>query len=170
MRSLTTARRATRRILLSLAVAWTAAGLSPATAAMIQVPLERSIQSSDLVIHGRTLDQHCEWTADGRWIVTLVRIQVLETLGGSAPGDKLVVRVLGGVLDGIGLSVSDLPAFRVDEETVLFLKRSSDGRTFLVTDNFQGKNTLLDGRVVERDLPQSVFLTLVRALAHDLPR
>ena len=170
MRSPVTVHSAAGRILFFLAVTWMATRIIPATAAMVQVPLERSIQGSDLVIRGRTLDQHCEWTADGHWIVTVVRIQVLETLGGSAPGDELVVRVLGGVLDGIGLSVSDMPAFRADEETVLFLKRSNDGKTFLVTDNFQGKNTLLGGRVVERDLARTDFLTQVRALARDLPR
>jgi hypothetical protein len=170
MRSPITVHSAAGRILILLAVTWMVTWVTPAVAAMIQVPLERSIQSSDLVVRGRTLDQHCEWTADGRWIVTLVRIQVLETLGGSAPGDELVVRVLGGVLDGIGLSVSDMPAFQSDEESVLFLKRSIDGQTFVVTDNFQGKNTLLDDRVVERDVPRIDFLTQVRAIARDLHR
>jgi hypothetical protein len=63
-----------------------------------------------------------------------------------------------------------MPAFQSDEESVLFLKRSADGQTFLVTDNFQGKNTLLDDRVVERDVPRTDFLTQVRAIARDLHR
>jgi hypothetical protein len=170
MRSLITVCSTAGRILIFLSVTWMATWNQPANAAMIQVPLATSIHNSDLVIRGRAVDQHCEWTADGRWIVTVVRIRVLDTLGGTAPGDEVVVRVLGGALDGIGLSVSDMPVFQPDEEAVLFLKRSNDGNSFLVTDNFQGKNTLLDGRVVERDLPQADFLNTVRAFARDLPR
>ena len=170
MRFLSTVRNRVGGSCLSLALTLTAAWITPAAALMVRVTPEDSIQRSDLVIRGRALDQHCEWTADGDWIVTLVRIRVLETLGGQAPGDELVVRVLGGVLDGIGLSVSDMPTFAPDDESVLFLKKSDDGLVFTVIDNFQGKNTLVDGRVVERDLPESDFLNLVRAIARDRMR
>jgi hypothetical protein len=166
MKFQTQSRNALGKALL-LALAWAAVWAAPAPAVMLPVPLESSIERSDLVVRGRTIDQHCEWTADGRWIVTLVRFQVLETLQGEIPGPEVVVRVLGGVVDGIGLAVSDMPRFEPGEESILCLKQAGDGRSYLVTDNFQGKNTLEDGRIVERDLPAVEFLTTVRAIVRD---
>ncbi len=170
MRLSVTGRGAAGELLALMLLAGAGVLAVPATAAMAPVPLGQSIQRSDLVIRGRTLDQHCEWSSDGRWIVTYVRIQVLETLGGTEPNDEVIVRVLGGALEGRGLVVSEMPVFQADEEAVLFLKRARDGSSFLVTDNFQGKNTLLGDRVVERDLSRDDFLTQVRDLARDLPR
>lgn len=171
MRSRITLRNGAGRIFLSLALAWAAAGVAPAAALMLKVPLEESVRNSELVIRGRTLDQRCEWTEDGRWIMTVVRVQVLETLGGRVPGAELDVRVPGGELDGLGMRVSDMPRFENGEESVLLLHGCElDGRTFVVTDNFQGKNTLREGRVLERDLPESEFVNQVRALAGEYLR
>jgi hypothetical protein len=140
---------------------------APATAAMVRVPVEESVGNSDLVIRGRAADQWCEWSEDGRWIVTMIRVEVLETYGGHTNGDEVLVRVPGGAIDGVGLRVSDQPSFETGEEAVLFLRLPDGGATYSVVDAFQGKNTLREGRVVERDVPEGEFIHLVRALARE---
>jgi hypothetical protein len=169
MRSLVPAKGATRGMLLALLLAGLV-GWIPAQALMVEVPLRDSIKRSDTIIRARTLDQHCAWTADGHWIITLVRVKVLETLAGETPPEEVTLRVLGGSLDGVGLVVSDMPAFQQEEESVLFLQKTPDAPFYVVTDNAQGKNTLTDGRVVERGLASHDFLSQVRALARDLKR
>jgi hypothetical protein len=170
LRHATCAKRATLATIATLAALAAIAWGLPAMAAMVQVPLEDSIERSDLVIRGRVLDQRCAWSDDGRWIVTLVRVQVVETLAGEPQGAEVTVRVPGGVVDGIGLGVSDMPSFAPDEESILFLQASPGGQTYAVTDHFQGKNTLVDGRVVERDLPDDEFLGQVRAIVREQRR
>jgi hypothetical protein len=150
-----------------MAIALLGTAALPATAAMIRVPIEDSVRASDIVVRARTMDQRCEWSGDGRWIYTFVRAQILETMGGHPDGEDIVVRVLGGAMDGIGLRVSDMPLFEIGEESVLFLKRSSDGSFYTVVDNFQGKNTLWEGKVVERELSESDFVNQVRACARE---
>lgn len=70
------------------------------------------------------------WDPGRRYIYTETEFQVLESLyGDSKVGTTIWVRTLGGFIpeDDIGMVVPGAPAFRHDEEIILFLWRNPGG-------------------------------------------
>lgn len=73
--------------------------------------------------------------------VTDTSLRVTRIIAGSR-GDALRITQSGGVVDGLGLRVPDLPQFSPGERCVLFLSREG-----FVVGAFQGKMAIVDGRV-----------------------
>ena len=87
---------------------------------------------------------------------TATRLQVTRALAGERSQAVEIVQH-GGVLDGVKLTVPDLPTFSPGETVVLFLS-AQDG----VVGGFQGKLAVEKGRVVEFDITVSELERRVR--------
>jgi hypothetical protein len=122
---------------LALAAVLLAAGAVRAT---VLVPLDTKAMAerADRIVYATVESQVARWSADHQAIYTDVTLRVVRVYKGALkPGDTVVVRREGGVVDGIGMRVFGAPAFSVGEEVVVFLEtRGSAAYTVGMT---QGK-------------------------------
>ena len=105
-----------------------AAGLvvGPALASVVQaLSLEDLTRKADLILVGVGGETQTRHSADGRLIVTDVNVDVQDVLKGSIKkGDAVVVTVLGGTLDGLGLRVPGEASIPQGKPALLFLYRN----------------------------------------------
>ncbi|MBI5708758.1 MAG: hypothetical protein HZC42_00385 [Candidatus Eisenbacteria bacterium] len=155
-----------KRAILALAMLAVA---SPALALMVEVPLDRLITSSDAVVRAKVTGLESHWTADHSTIVTDVTLSIEESWAGDlAAGAPLVLQVEGGEVGDIGIRSEHQPVFSPGEETVLFLKATSNAR-LRVNAVEQGKYTVLGDHVV--GFRQQAFpLATLRATVNGLTR
>jgi hypothetical protein len=114
-----------RRILATLLLL--AAAFAPAArASMVEaLDLAELVRNADQVVVARVIAQESHYDEHGR-IVTDVHMQVEHSeKGHDAPGAIVVVRRLGGVVDGIGMRVEGEPSFEEGELVLLFGSRRS---------------------------------------------
>lgn len=93
--------------------------------ATVLAPLDtRALTSrADRIVLGTVESQAARWTDDHDAIYTDVTVRVSESYKGRlAPGQTLVVRRLGGEVDGVGMRVFGAASFAVGEEVVLFVE------------------------------------------------
>ncbi len=155
-----------KRAILALAMLAVA---SPAPALMVEVPLDRLITSSDAVVRAKVTGLESRWTADQSTIVTDVTLSIEESWAGDlAVGARLVLQVEGGEVGDIGIRSEHQPVFSPGEETVLFLKATSNAR-LRVNAVEQGKYTVLGDHVV--GFRQQTFpLATLRATVNGLTK
>jgi hypothetical protein len=79
-------------------------------------------QNASDVVRARVTSTRPAWTEDGRRLMTVVEVGVLESYKGAARG-RLTILQPGGELDGVGQRVSGVARLDVGEEVVLFLER-----------------------------------------------
>jgi hypothetical protein len=99
------------------------------------------IRESEVIVHGNVTGRLAEWTPKHDKIQTRVTVAVDQTLKGTVPGNKMVVVVPGGEIDGVGEWYSHIARFDVDEEVVLFTKQDKSG-IFRVAGGEAGKFTV----------------------------
>jgi hypothetical protein len=121
----------------------------------VAASLEEMVGVSSSVVKGRTLHQESAWEADGRRIVTRVRIAVDEVIAGEE-GSEIEILVPGGRVGNTVQEVSDMPSFTDGEEVLLFVWTGPDGRN-MVAGGAQGKLSV----VRDRD-----GLPVVRGMGH----
>jgi hypothetical protein len=95
--------------------------------------LERLAQRSEHILVGTPLQSTCRYETIGgkRRIVTDTRFRIDALVAKSAPGDsEVLVCTLGGVLDGVGELVHGEAELVMQERSVVFLRRRSDGLMF----------------------------------------
>ena len=107
---------------------------------VIPLSVEELVQISSHIIEGRAVQSWSQWDANHNFILTYTKFQVQHTLKGQV-GQEIIVRQLGGTVDGITQTVSGIHHWRVGEQAVLFLRpgRIMDGSlevTGLVQGNF----------------------------------
>lgn len=93
--------------------------------ATVLVPLDtRALtERADRVVLGTVESQVSRWTDDHQAIYTDVTFRVSKSYKGALkPGDTVVVRREGGVVDGIGMRVYGAASFVAGEEAVVFLE------------------------------------------------
>jgi hypothetical protein len=93
--------------------------------ATVLVPLDTQAltQRADRVVLGTVESQVSRWSDDHQAIFTDVTIRVTKTYKGAPqPGQTVVVRREGGVVDGIGMRVFGAAHFAVGEEVLLFVE------------------------------------------------
>lgn len=107
---------------LALAAVLLAASAARAT---VLVPLDTKAMAerADRIVYATVESQQSRWSADHQIIYTDVTLRVVRVYKGALqPGDSLVVRREGGVVDGIGMRVFGAAAFWVGEEVVVFVE------------------------------------------------
>lgn len=129
----------------ALALALAIAAAPAAGAVFRETSVEEAARTSDAVVRGRVERRAPRLTPDGRRIVTDVEIAVASAWKG-ATGERVVVTVPGGELDGEGEWVDAAPTFTEGEEVVVFLARRGAG--FRVNGLALGKYRVVGGRAV----------------------
>jgi len=116
---------------------------------MVGLDTQRLTRDSDIIIVGEVECVEPYWSDDGKSIYTVVDVLVNDIIAGTSHELSIQVEHLGGMVDDIGMGVSDEPAFREGEEVLLFL-RAAQGKTrrkhapavYNVTGAAQGKYTI----------------------------
>lgn len=93
---------------------------------------------SDVVAQGVVRAVRSEWNAAKTKIYSTATIEVVEMWRGDAATTTLLVRYPGGEVGAVGELYTHIPAFRTDEEVVVFTKRGEDGTSRIVA-GLQGK-------------------------------
>ncbi|MCC6748820.1 MAG: hypothetical protein IT371_14265 [Deltaproteobacteria bacterium] len=87
---------------------------------MVAMSLHQLAGRADRIFVGRVLKAESHWSEDGRHIVTDTTFEVQQGVHGAKDGERVVVRRLGGSVNGIGMRVAGSPTFRPGETTLLF--------------------------------------------------
>ncbi len=141
-------------ISLAVALALLSAGQGNAFALVEQLSLDELTAKADAILVGEVTDIASYQEGEGN-IYTLVTLSVEQTIKGES-GGKVVIKLPGGEVDGLGLWVSDTPSFQLGEKAVVFLEEVDNA--FGVSGWYQGKFTVQDNRVVERDQSLTNFI------------
>ena len=94
----------------------------PAQAALPYVLTADLVASSNELVEGTVLSTEVKKKASGR-VYTEVVLEVHSNIKGKTnEGSNLTFTVSGGTLNGINVSISELPTFKVGEDVVLYLR------------------------------------------------
>ncbi len=99
--------------------------------------LSEMVQESAAVIQGKILNQTPRWKHDKSAIYTDSTIRVVKTYKGRVTQDTIVVRQLGGIIDGMEMSVVGTARLQAGENVVLFLR--TNGKKYFLVGMAQGK-------------------------------
>lgn len=93
--------------------------------ATVAVQLSRAelVAQSDLVVRATVVGVTSRWNEDHSHIISLTTLRVSETLTGTVSEPELVLRQLGGEVDGLVSRIAGNPVFTPGQEAVLFLRR-----------------------------------------------
>ena len=91
-------------------------------ALMIKLSLKRLCIGADAIIFGEVKKIQSQWSMDGSIILTIVTLQIHETLKGKIYTNQVLIQYPGGEVGELALQVEDTPSFRMDEEVLVFLK------------------------------------------------
>lgn len=118
---------------------WCQAGYAT-TVVYVDVP--EMTRASALILHGSvaTVTTRNLGTMEAPRIVTDVKLRVHRVLKGKNRGPEFTLRLIGGTVDGHSLKVPGTPAFRPEEEVLLFLEWT--GENFALCGLAQGKFTI----------------------------
>lgn len=113
-------------------------GAAPASASVVEaLSLVELVKRSEQVVvatPGERMGRR-----SGNLIVTDVQLTIAEGLkGGAKPGDTLVVTLLGGVAEGVGLQVPGEAALPEGAQLVVFLRRTPQSKELRVVGMAQG--------------------------------
>jgi len=102
--------------------------------------LEELTRKADVIVVGVGAEAQSRRNDDGRLIVTDVSVDVQQVLkGGAKAGDDVIVTLLGGSVDGLGLRVPGEASIPLGKPALLFLYRSGKaGRDLRVVGMAQG--------------------------------
>ncbi len=125
-----------------------------ALALVEQLTIDELTAKADSIVVGEVIDMACYEESRGD-IYTLVTLSVEQSVKGKS-AEEVVLKVPGGEVDGLTLSVSDTPSFRQGERVVVFLEEETS--KFKVSGWHQGKFTVVNNRVVERDQSLTDFI------------
>jgi hypothetical protein len=126
---------------------------------VIPLSVEKLASLSSHVIEGRAIASTSQWNAEHTLIFTYTQFAVTRTLKGQAPA-TVMVRQLGGTVDGVTQKVSGVHQIRVGDESLLFLQPSqlADGAlviTGLMQGNFVMRHTPEGKTVVSNGMPEA---------------
>ncbi len=131
------------------AIAVVAAALSPAGATtLIRMGVDHLVASNEAVVLGRVVDAQAYWNAEGSFILSDVKVQVLDVLKGIVADNEITITLMGGNVGDLTTLIVAGPDMAVGSEYVLFLNRedlpgASGVRT--VRDLAQGIFDVVDG-------------------------
>jgi hypothetical protein len=126
---------------------------------VIPLGVESLTRMSTHVVEGKAVSSTSEWNADHTFIFTYTQFEVQKTLKGQAP-NTVMVRQIGGTVDGITQKVAGVRHWSTGEEAVLFLQPSStqDGAlvvTGLMQGNFLMRHTPAGQTYVSNGMPEA---------------
>jgi hypothetical protein len=132
-----------------------------ANALVVKMDTPELTEKAKQIVIGHVVNVQSEWHDENQMIFTYVSVQVEEFVKGTGR-NTVTVKIPGGTLEDqdLRLWVSDIPEFSIGERVVLFLKDMTPHTNLLGL--FQGKYTVVDDRVLERDIELDEFLNEIR--------
>ncbi len=126
---------------------------------VIPMTLEKMADVSTHIVEAKAVNSTSQWNAEHTLIFTYTRFSVTRTLKGQLPA-TIMVRQLGGTVEGITQKVAGVRHWRPGEEAVLFLQPSSipDGAlvvTGLMQGNFLMRRTPSGVTYVSNGMPEA---------------
>ena len=110
-----------------------------AASQFIQQPFDVVARESSLVVRGQVVDTYSAWDESREVIFTYATIRVARYFGEATGPDTLVVREVGGTVDGYTQEAIGFPAIRRGEQVVLFLSNWEDSTDYRINAYNQGK-------------------------------
>ena len=105
----------------------------------IELPFETVATESQYVVRGTIGQTWSAWDDAHEVIYTYATVRVTRYFGETAGPDTLLVREVGGTVDGYTQEAIGFPAIREGEDVVLMLAKWDDGADFRIHAFNQGK-------------------------------
>ncbi|HYH08896.1 MAG TPA: hypothetical protein VEK11_17720 [Thermoanaerobaculia bacterium] len=105
---------------------------------MVQ-PFDQVARDSRFIVRGQVVDTYSAWDEAREVIFTYATIRVQRYFGETTGPDTLVVREVGGTVDGYTQEAVGFPAIRRGEQVVLFLSNWEDSTDLRIHAYNQGK-------------------------------
>ena len=126
---------------------------------VVPMDVETLTRMSTHVVEARAVGSTSQWNPEHTFIFTYTRFEVRRALKGQPP-NTIMVRQIGGTVEGITQKVAGVRQWRPGEEAVLFLQPSSipDGAlvvTGLMQGNFVMRRTPAGQTLVSNGMPEA---------------
>jgi hypothetical protein len=105
----------------------------------IEMPFDQVAREASYVVRGQVLDTFSAWDSAHEVIYTYATVRVQRYFGEATGPDTLVVREVGGTVDGYTQEAIGFPMVRQGEQVVLFLSKWDDGVDYRIHGFNQGK-------------------------------
>ena len=121
-----------------------------AASQFIDVPFERVARESSVIVRGTVESTYSAWDSAHEVIFTYATVRVDRYFGDTTGPDTLLVREVGGTVDGYTQEAIGFPAIRAGEDVVLLLGQWEDSPDFRIHAFNQGKFLVRNrgGRIV----------------------
>ena len=86
-----------------------------------RLQLDEMAHLATKIVQARAVESHSEWNTDRTSIYTYTTFEVLDSLKGLTPGQRIVVKQFGGKVGHLIMKVHGEPFFQPGDETILFL-------------------------------------------------
>jgi hypothetical protein len=105
--------------------------------------IKKLSREADIIVTGKVTQKESSWNESKTRIYTRTTIQVDEYLKGSNEGTFVDILHPGGEVGEVGEIYSHMPRFEEDEDILVFLKKDSKKKDYLVVNGEEGKIALL---------------------------
>ena len=124
---------------LVLTVLLAALALPLSASQFIDLPFDQVARESNLIVRGSIVDTWSAWDDSHEVIYTYATVRVNRYFGETTGPDTLMVREVGGTVDGYTQEAIGFPMIRSGEDVVLFLAQWEDGSDYRIHAFNQGK-------------------------------
>ncbi|MBK6847980.1 MAG: hypothetical protein IPG96_10735 [Proteobacteria bacterium] len=145
---------------------------APATATVMpRMSLRDLVGAAQRIFIGTAVSAESRWTEDGRFIVTDTVVRIDQALDGHAGVGTVVMRELGGSVEGIGMRVAGSTELPPGQQLLLFAQGAGAGRlrvvgmrqgAYLLTRDASGRRVAqrtLDGLTLSAPPPAATATT-----------
>lgn len=129
----------TRRSLSFITLMLILAALPLSASQFIELSFDRVARESALIVRGTVESTYSAWDDNHEVIFTYATVRVHRYFGEATGPDTLVVREVGGTVDGYTQEAIGFPAIRDGEEVVLLLSKWDGSEDFRIHAFNQGK-------------------------------
>jgi len=105
----------------------------------VQQPFDQVAREAGYVVRGHVVDTFSAWDSAHDVIYTYATVRVQRYIGETTGPDTLVVREVGGTVDGYTQEAIGFPMIRQGEQVVLFLSQWDDSADYRIHGFNQGK-------------------------------
>jgi len=128
-----------RRTLSLMALLLIVSALPLSASQFIEMPFDQVAREAGYVVRGHVVDTFSAWDAGHEVIYTYATVRVQRYFGEATGPDTLVVREVGGTVDGYTQEAIGFPMVRQGEQVVLFLSQWDDSADYRIHGFNQGK-------------------------------
>lgn len=124
---------------LALALMVAALALPLSASQFIKLPFDQVAREAAFAVRGQVVDTWSVWDDAHEVIFTYATLRVTRYFGEATGPDTLVVREVGGTVDGYTQEAIGFPVLRRGEQVVFFLAATEDGSSYRIHAYNQGK-------------------------------